>query len=152
MFNRNKIAILHKSAIDRLIYPLCLQLQNTPELNARIRDPVATISLPPFMSSTYGEDTNNREGFTAPIQLNNSTTLLSNQRFINNPIPFTTGVYNQEPITYKHLYTLFVPPITPSYTSSRYANRKYCLFYVNLTFASNDYAWDSDALFNMSIN
>ena len=56
-----------------------------------------------------------------------------------NPIPFTIGVYSQEPITYKHPYTLVVFSITPSYTSSRYANRKYCLFYVNLTFASNDY-------------
>ena len=69
-----------------------------------------------------------------------------------NPMSFTTGVYNQEPITYKHPYTLFVPPITLQYTSSRYANRKYCLFYVNLTFASNDYVCDSDELFNMFIN
>ena len=69
-----------------------------------------------------------------------------------NPILFTTGVYSQEPITYKHPYTLFVPSITQQYTSSRYANRKYCLFYVNLTFASNDYALDSNELFNMSIN
>ena len=70
----------------------------------------------------------------------------------NNPIPITTGVYNQDPITYEHPYTLFVFPITLHYTSSRYANRKYCLFYVNLTFASNDYVWDSDELYNMSIN
>ena len=47
---------------------------------------------------------------------------------------------------------MFVPPITPKYTSSRYANKKYCLFYVNLTVASNDYVWDSDKLYNMSIN
>ena len=70
----------------------------------------------------------------------------------NNTMPFTTGVYSQGPITYKHLYTLFVPAITPQYSSLRYANRKYCLFYVNLTFASNDYVWDNDELFNMSIN
>ena len=69
-----------------------------------------------------------------------------------NHIPFTTGVYNQEPITYKHSYTVLVPPITPSYISSRYANRKYYLFYINLTFASNDYAWNSDDLFIMSID
>ena len=37
-----------------------------------------------------------------------------------NLIPFTTGVYNQEPITYKYPYTLFVPIITPQYTSLRY--------------------------------
>ena len=51
-----------------------------------------------------------------------------------NPIRFTIGVYNQEPITYKHPYTLFVPLITPQDISSRYANKKYCLFFVNLTF------------------
>ena len=96
------------------------------------------------MSLTNDKDTNNKDDFTDPIQLNDSPNI--------NPMPFTTGFYNQEPITYKHPYTLFVPSITPSYTSSRYANRKYCLFYVNLTFASNDYAWDSDDLFNMSID
>ena len=97
------------------------------------------------MSSTNDGDTTNREEFNEPIQYMNDS-------HNNNPIPFTTDVYNQEPITYKHPYTLFVPPITPSYTSSRYANKKYCLFYVNLTFASNDYAWDSDDLYNMSID
>ena len=71
---------------------------------------------------------------------------------INKHIPVTTVVYNQEPISYKHPYTLFVHQITPSYTSSRYANRKYCLFYVNLTFASNGNAWNSDDLINMSID
>ena len=96
------------------------------------------------MSSTNDGDTNNRDDITYPIQMNDSPN--------SNLIPFTTGVYNQEPITYKHPYTLFVPPITPSFTSSSYANRKYCLFYVNLTFASNDYAWDSDDLFNMLID
>ena len=75
-----------------------------------------------------------------------------NDSLNNNPMPFTTGVYNQEPITFKHPYTMFVPPITPQYTSSRYANKKYCLFFINLTFAFNDYAWDSDELYNMSIN
>ena len=104
--------------INRLIYPLCLYIKNTPE--------VPTVSLPPLMSPTNDGDTNNKDDFTDPIQLNDS--------FNINPVPFTTGVYNQEPITYKHPYTLFVPPITPSYTSSRYANRKYCLFYINLTF------------------
>ena len=77
-----------------------------------------------------------------------------------NPMPssdkvlasFTTDVNNQERITYKYPYTLFVPPITPQYTSSKYANRKYCLFYVNITFASNDYVWNSDKLYNMSID
>ena len=95
IFNRNNIAILHKCAIYRLIYPLCLYIKNTPE--------VATISLPPLMSPTNDGDTNNKEDFIDPIQLNHSHT--------NNPLPFTTGVYNQEPITYKHPYTLFVPPI-----------------------------------------
>ena len=36
IFNRNNIAISHKCAIDRLIYPLCLYIKNTPD--------VATIS------------------------------------------------------------------------------------------------------------
>ena len=35
----------------------------------------------------------------------------------NNPIPFTIDVYSQEPITYKHPYTLFIPSINPSYNS-----------------------------------
>ena len=135
IFNRNNIEILHKCAIDRLIYPLCLSIKNTPE--------VKIISLPPLMLINNDGDTNNREDFTDPIQLNDSP---------NTPIPFTTGVYNQEPITYKDPYTLFIPPITLLYTSSRNTNRKYCLFYVNLTFASDDYNWDSDDLFNMSID
>ena len=97
-----------------------------------------------FNVSHNDGDTNNKDDFTDPIQLNDSPNI--------NHIPFTTGVYNQEPITYKHPFTLFVFPITPLYTSSRYANRKYCLFYVNLTFASNDYVWNSDDLFNMSID
>ena len=46
----------------------------------------------------------------------------------NNPIPFTIGVYNQEPITYKHPYTFCVTPITLQYTSSRYANIK-CFYF-----------------------
>ena len=71
------------------------------------------------MSPTNDGDTNNREDITDPIQLNDSP---------NNPIPFTTGVYNQEPITYKHPDTLFVPPIIPSYTSSRYANKNIVYF------------------------
>ena len=85
------------------------------------------------MPTNNDGETTNREDFTDPIQLNDSPD--------NNPMPFTTGVYSQEPITYKHPYTLLVPSITPTYTSSRYTNRKYCFFYVNLTFACNDYAW-----------
>ena len=129
IFNRNNITILHKCAIDSLIYPLCLYIKNTPE--------VATVSLPPLMSPTNDGDTTNRDEFNDPIQYVNDSPN-------NNPMPFTTGVYNQKPITYKHPYTLFVLPITPQYISSRYSNRKYCLFNVNLTFASNDYVWDSD--------
>ena len=72
------------------------------------------------MPITNDGDSNNKDDFTDPIQLNDSPNI--------NSIPFTTGVYNQEPITYKHPFTLFVLPITSSYTSSRYANRKYCLF------------------------
>ena len=45
-------------------------------------------------------ETNNREDVTDPIKLNDSHNI--------NSIPFTTGVYNQVPITYKHPYTLFV--------------------------------------------
>ena len=111
IFNRNNIAILHKCAIDRLIYPLFIYIKNTPE--------IATVLLPPLISPTNDRDTNSRKDVTDPIQLNDSP---------NNPIPFTTGVYNQEPITYKHPYTLFVPPITPSYTSSRYANKNIVYF------------------------
>ena len=119
IFNRNNIAILHKCAIDRLIYPLCLYIKNTPE--------VPTVSLQPLMSPTNDGDTTNRNNFNDPIQLNDSPN--------TSPMPFTTGVYNQELITDKHPYTLFVPQITPQYTSSRYAQRKYCLFYVNITLA-----------------
>ena len=138
IFNRNNIAILHKCATDRLIYPLCLYIKHTPE--------VATVSLPPLMSPTNTDwDTTNRDDFNESIQYMNDSPNTY-------PMPFTTGVYNQDPITYKHPYTLFVPLITPQYTSSRYANRKYCSFYVNLTFASNDYDWDSNELFNISIN
>ena len=90
-------------------------------------------------------DTTTRDEFNEPIQYIND---FPNNNFIS----FTTYVYNQEPLTYKHPYTLFVSSITPQYTSSRYANRKYCLFYMNLTFASNDYDWDSNELFNMFIN
>ena len=97
IYNRNNIAILHKFAIDRLIYPLCLYIKHTLE--------VATVLLPPLMPTNDG-DTNNREDITDPIQLNDSPNI--------NFIPFTTGVYNKEPITYKQPYTLFVPPITPS--------------------------------------
>ena len=95
---------------------------------------------------TYNdEDTTNREEFTKYIQYINDSPY-------TNPMPFITAVYTQKQITYKHPYTLFVPSLTPQYTSSRYANRKNCLFYVNLTFDSNNYVWNSDELFNMSIN
>ena len=124
IFNRNNIAILQKCAIDRLIYYLCHYIINTPE--------IPTVSLPRLMPTNIDIESTNREDFTDPIQLNNSPNI--------NPMPFTNGVYNKEPITYKHPCTLFVPSITPSYTSSRYANRKYCLLYVNLIFSSNDYA------------
>ena len=61
------------------------------------------------MSRTNDGDTTNRNDFNDPIQLNDFPH--------NNSMPLTTGVYNQEPITYKHPYTLFVPPITPQSTS-----------------------------------
>ena len=77
IFNRNNIAILHKCAIDRLIYSLCLYIKNTPE--------VLTVSLPPLMSSTIDGDTTNRKDFNKPIQYVNDSPN-------NNFIPFTTGV------------------------------------------------------------
>ena len=91
---------------------------------------------------TNAGDTNNKEEFNDPIQYMNDSPN-------TNPIPFTTGVYNYKPVAYKHPYTLFIPSI---YTSSRYANKKYCLFYINLSFALNDYTWEDDKLNNMSIN
>ena len=97
------------------------------------------------MPTNNDGDTTNRDEFNEPIQYMNDSPNY-------NSMPFTTSVYNQEPITYKHPYTLFVPSLTPTYTSLRYANRKYCLFFINLTFASNDYGWNSDKLYNMSIN
>ena len=58
----------------------------------------------------------NKEDFIKPIQYMND--------FPNiNPMPFNTGVYTHKPITYKHVYTFTVRPITPQSTSSRYANR-----------------------------
>ena len=106
---RNNIAILHKCALGRLIYSLCRYINNTQE--------EATVSLLPLVSLNNDKDTTNREAFNDPIQLNDSP--------YTNPMPFTTDVYNQKPITYKHPYTLFVFQITPSYSSSRYANNKY---------------------------
>ena len=79
IFNRNNIAILHKCAFDRLIYPLCLYIKNTPE--------VPTVSLPPLMSPTNDGDTTNKKDFKKPIQYMNDS-------FNNNPMPFTIGVYN----------------------------------------------------------
>ena len=111
---RNNIAISHKCANDRLIYPLCLYVKNTPE--------IPTVSLQTLMFTNNDGDITNRDGFNEPIQYMNDSPN-------TNPIPFTTGAYNQEPVTYKHPYTLFLPSI---YTSSRYANKKYCLFYINV--------------------
>ena len=100
VFNRNHISIIYKCAIDRFIYPLFLYIKNTTQ--------VPTISLPSLMSPNNDGDTTNREDFKEPIQyMNNSPTSLSDLRSRNNPIPFTTAVYNQEQITYKHPYTLF---------------------------------------------
>ena len=70
--------------INRLIYPLCLYIKNTPE--------VETLLLLPLKPINNDGDKNNKEDFTDPIQLNDSP--------YNNFILFTTGVYNQEPITY----------------------------------------------------
>ena len=109
IFNKNNIAILHKCEINRLIYPLCRYMKNTPE--------VTTGSVQPLMSPTNDGDKTNREEFNEHIQYMNDSPN-------NNFMLFTTGVYNQKLITYKHPYTLFVPPITPQYTSSKYANRK----------------------------
>ena len=79
IFNRNNIAILHKCAIYRLIYPICLYIKNTPE--------VPTVLLPPLISPTNDGDTTNREDFNEPIQyLNNFPK--------NNPIPLITGASN----------------------------------------------------------
>ena len=76
MFNRNNIAILHKCATDRLFYPLCLYINNTPE--------ILTISLPPLMPTNNDGETN-RDEFNESIQYMNDSPN-------NNPIPFTTGV------------------------------------------------------------
>ena len=84
------------------------------------------------MSPINDRTTINREDFNKPIQYVNDFTN-------NNPMRISNGVYNQKQITYKHSYTLFVPSMTPQYTSSRYANKQYCLFYVNHLFASNNY-------------
>ena len=59
MFNRNNILLLHKCATDRLIYPICLYIKNTPD--------ISTVSLPPLMSPTNDGDTNNRKFFTDSI-------------------------------------------------------------------------------------
>ena len=80
IFNRNNIAILHKCAIDRLIYPLCHYIKNTPE--------VLTASLPPLMPTNNDGNTTNREKFNEPIQYMYDSPN-------TNPIPFTTGVYTQ---------------------------------------------------------
>ena len=97
-----------------------------------------------YLAHGYSPSTNtpNRKEFNDPIQYMNDSPN-------TNPIPFTTVVYNQEPVTYKHAYTLFLFSI---YTSSRYANKMYCLFYINLLFTLNDYTWEDDELNNMYIN
>ena len=120
----------------RLIYLLCLYVKNTPEIPKG--------SLQTLMPTNAGNSTNtpNREEYNDQIQYMNDSPN-------TNPISFTTGVYNQKPVTYKHPYTLFLPSI---YTRLRYANKKYCLFYINLSFALNDYTWEDDELNNMSIN
>ena len=107
----------------KLIYPLCLYIKITPE--------VPTIPLRPLMPTNNDKDTTHVDEFHEPIQYMNDSPN-------NNPMTFTTGVYNHKIISYKHPYTLFLPPITPHYTSSGFAHRKYCLFFVNLTFASID--------------
>ena len=61
---------------------------------------IATISLLPLMPTNNDKETINRDKFCNPIQLNDSPTTLSDQRSCINPIPFTTGEYNLEPITY----------------------------------------------------
>ena len=60
--------------------------------------------------TTTDTDTTSMDDLNRPIQYMNDS---SN----NNFMPFITGVYNQEPVTYKHSYTLFLPLITPQYTS-----------------------------------
>ena len=101
------------------------------------------------MPTNNDENTTNRDKFDLLIQyINDSPNSLLDQRSNTNPtdlrtfspFPLATSVYTQKPISYKHPYTLFVPSITPSYTSSKYEFRKYCLFSVNLTFVSNGYA------------
>ena len=62
------------------------------------------------MPTNNDGDTTNKDEFNKPIQYVNDSP-------DNNLMPFTTGVYNQKPIIYKHPYTLFVPSITPTYTS-----------------------------------
>ena len=145
IFYKINIAILYNCAIDILIYYSCLYIKHTPE--------VPTVSLPPLMFSINNGDTRTREDLNQFIQyVNDIPTSLSDKRARNNPMPFTINVYTQKPMTYKHPYTLFVFQITAQYTCTRYANRKYCVFYVNLKFAAMDYDWDTEELFNMSIN
>ena len=119
IFNKNNIAIFDKCATNKFIYPLCLYIKDTFE--------VPKVSLLPIMPNTNNKDTTTIDEFNKPNQyLNDSPNM--------NPTSFIVGVDNQEPITYKHPYTLFVPLITSKYNSTKYANRKYCLFFINLTF------------------
>ena len=80
IFNRNNRAILHKWTTDRFIYPLCLYIKNTPE--------IPTVSLPHLMRTNNDGYTTNRDEFNKPLQYMNDSPN-------TNPIPFTTGVYNQ---------------------------------------------------------
>ena len=84
IFNRNNISILHKCAIYRLIYPICVYIKNTPE--------VPIVSWLPLMSPTNDENTTNKDDFNKSIQYLN---YFSN----NNPMTFTSCVNNQEFIT-----------------------------------------------------
>ena len=61
------------------------------------------------MSPTNDKDSTNTKEFNKQIQyINDSTTLLSNQKFSYNPM-VKTGVYNQQiAIRYKHPYTMFI--------------------------------------------
>ena len=83
--------------------------------------------MPPYakdLAHGHNPSTNtpNREEFNDPIQyMNDSPNTNPTDLQTLSPFPFTTGVYNQEPVTYTHPYTLFLPSI---YTSSRYANKK----------------------------
>ena len=58
------------------------------------------------MPTNIDRDTTNKDEVNEPIQYMNDPPN-------TNLIPFITGVYNQDTITYKHPYTLFEHSITP---------------------------------------